>query len=188
LGLNVLKAIRRRRSIKSFTDRPVKRKEIEEMLEAAVWAPNHHLTEPWRFYVLGPESRYAYGLALGNRKARKLEDPTAAQAVREKVGREHRELPAMLVVAMVESDNPETRQEDYAATMMAVQNLSLAALELGLGTHIKSGAVMDDPAARAAAGVADGERIVAIVNIGEPAEEREAKARASAESRTVWQP
>src|SRR5690348_11740770 len=161
-------AIRERRSIKRFTSRPVSREEVETLLAAATLAPNHKLTQPWRFYVLGPEARYAYGLALGNRKARKLEDPNAAAAMRETVAAEHRALPGMLVIAIVDNENPEIREEDYAAAMMAVQNIALVAVELGLGTHIKTGAVMADPAARAAAGVRDGERIVAVVNVGTP--------------------
>ena len=181
-------AIHQRRSIRKFTDRAVERGEIERMLEAAVLAPNHRLTQPWRFYVLGPESRRAYGAALGDRKARKVEDPEAAALVREKVAGEHAALPGMIVVAMVQSADPEIREEDYAAVMMAVQNLSLEAADLGLGTHIKSGAVMDDPAARIAAGVADGERIVAVVNVGEPAEVPAPKERAPAATFTHWLP
>jgi nitroreductase len=179
-------AINARRSIKRFTPRELTREEIERLLDAAVKAPNHKLTQPWRFYVLGPQAREAYGLALGDRKARKLEDPEAGRKVREQVGAEHRALPAMIAVAVVDNDNPELREEDYAAAMMAIQNLSLAAVELGLGTHIKTGAVMSDPAARKAAGVKDGERIVAIVNVGEPSEVPPPKPRAAAATLTTW--
>src|SRR6476469_1095783 len=97
-------ALRGRRSIKRFADRPVTRREIETLLDAAVLAPNHHLTNPWRFYVLGPEARAAYGLALGNRKAKKLTDADAAQKVRDTITAEHRALPALLAVAMVVND------------------------------------------------------------------------------------
>ena len=180
--------IEQRRSIKKFTNRAVTRAEIETLLEAAILAPNHRLTRPWRFYVLGPESRYAYGLALGERKARKLPDPVAGSALRETVAAEHRDLPCMLAVSIAQSDNPETREEDYAAAMMAIENLALTAVSLGLGTHIKTGGVMGDAASRAAVGVSDGERIVAIVNIGEPAELPPAKKRESATSCTVWRP
>jgi len=186
--MQVIDAIRGRRSIKRFTDRPVSREAIETLLDAATLAPNHKLTQPWRFYVLGPEARYAYGLALGVRKARKLEDPVAASAMRETVAQEHRALPCMLAVAIVDSDNPETREEDYAAAMMAIENLALAAVELGLGTHLKTGGVMGDDAARAASGVRAEERIIAIVNVGEPAEVPAAKNRASAASLTRWVP
>ena len=181
-------AIQNRRSVKRFTDRPVTREEIEAILAAAVLAPNHRLTNPWRFYVLGPEARHAYGLALGERKARKMEDPEKARATREAIAAEHRALPAMLVVAVLTNENPEIREEDYAAAMMAVQNLALAAAERGLGTHIKSGAIMDDPAARAAVGVPEGQRVVAVVNVGEPTELPPAKPRTPASEQTVWLP
>jgi nitroreductase len=181
-------AIRSRRTIKRFSDRPISRQEIETLLTAATLGPNHRLTQPWRFYVLGPEARYAYGLALGERKARKLENPEAARAMRETVAAEHRALPAMIAVAVVTNENPEIREEDYAAAMMGVANLSLAAVELGLGTALKTGAVMSDPAARAAAGVGDGERIVAIVNVGEPADVPPPKPREPASTYTTWMP
>ena len=160
--MNVLEAIRARRSIKRFTPEPVTRDQIEALLDAATLAPNHRLTQPWRFYVLGPAARHAYGLALGERKARKQPDPASGQVLRDTVAREHADIPCMLAVAVVEAADPEIAKEDFAAAMMAVQTLSLAALELGLGTHIKTGGVMDDAAARAAAGVAENERIVAI--------------------------
>jgi nitroreductase len=181
-------AIQQRRTIKRFTERPISRGEIETLLAAATLAPNHRLTQPWRFYVLGPEARHGYGLALGDRKARKLEDPAAARAMREAVAAEHRALPAMLAVALVTNENAEIREEDYAAVMMAIENLALTAVEMGLGTALKSGAVMDDPAARRAAGVRDGERIVAIVNLGEPAEVPPPKKREPASAMTTWMP
>jgi len=180
--------LHRRRSIKRFTDRPVTRDEIETLLAAAVLVPNHRLTEPWRFYVLGPEARYGYGLALGERKARKIEDAEAARTLRDRVAAEHRALPVMIAVAVVNTDNPEAREEDYAATMMAIENLALAAVELGLGTAIRTGAVMADPAARAAAGVAENERIVAIVNVGEPAEVPAGPRKTPAAEYTRWIP
>jgi len=158
------------------------------ILDVAVTAPNHRLTEPWRFYVLGARARRAYGAALGTRKAKRVDDPAAAQAVVAKVASSHADLPAMLAVAVVQDDNPEIREEDYAATWMAIQNLCLAAHALGFGTHVKSGAVMDDPASRAAVGVAEGERIVATLNLGVPAETPAAKPRAQALDCTTWVP
>jgi nitroreductase len=186
--MRISDAIQNRRSIKRFTDRPVTREDVEAVLAAAALAPNHRLTQPWRFYVLGPEARHAYGLALGDRKARKLTDPDAANAMRETVAAEHRALPCMIAVAVVASGDPEIREEDYAAVMMAIQNLALTALERGFGTHIKTGAVMSADSARAALGVPDDQRIVAIVNLGEPAEVPPAKARRPAPEHTVWLP
>lgn len=184
--MDVFDAIGRRRSIKRFTDRVITRDEIARLLGAAVLAPNHRLTQPWRFSVLGPDAREAYGRALGERKARKLEDPARARETRETVAAEHRALPCMIAVAVARNDNPEGAEEDYAAAMMAVENLALAAVAMGLGTHIKTGGVMGDDASRRAAGVAENERIVAIVNLGEPADVPAAKARSAADAFTKW--
>ena len=186
--MNVTDAIQQRRSIKRFTERPVTRGEIEQLLAAATLAPNHRLTQPWRFHVLGPEARYAYGAALGERKARKAATPEAGRALRDAVANEHRALPAMIVVSLVKNDNPEIADEDYAAAMMGVENLALTAVGMGLGTHLKTGGVMADPAARAAAGVGDDERIVAVVNVGEPNEVPPPKQRNPVDSCTSWLP
>ncbi|MEP6991532.1 MAG: nitroreductase [bacterium] len=188
MPITSLDALHGRRSIRQFKGRDVTRAEVETMLDAAVAAPNHRLTQPWRFYVLGPQARHAYGLSLGNRKAKKIEDPAAADTMRNNVAAEHAALPLMIVVSCVEDANPEIREEDVAATMMAVQNLMIAAVSLGLGTHMKTGAVMQDPAARAAAGVPEGERVVAVLNVGEPTTVPPAKDRKSGTSLTTWLP
>ena len=156
--MKVLEAIAGRRSIKEFAPRVIGRDELVPLLEAAALAPNHRMTQPWRFYVMGPKARRAYGAALGGRKAKKVKDLEAARLVIERVATAHEAVPAMIAFAITQDENPEIREEDYAAAMMAVQNFSLAAVAAGLGTHIKSGAVMDDPAARAAVGAARARR------------------------------
>jgi nitroreductase len=185
-GMDVQHAIRMRRSIKRFTDRALSAAEIERLLEVAALAPNHKMTQPWRFYVLGPRARRAYGEALGARKARKLDDVDAAAQVIAKVSGENEALPAVIACAMKVSEDPERLREDFAATFMGVQNLCLAAVAAGLGTHIKTGAIMDDLAARAAVGVTEDERIVAIINLGEPDEVPAPKTRTPAAELTVW--
>lgn len=184
--MDVFHAIEARRSIKRFTDREVGRAEVERLLRTVTRAPNHRMTEPWRFYVLGPEARAAYGRALGARKAKRVEDPAAAEAVAEKVTRDYAGLPALLAVAIVEDEDPEIREEDYAATFMGLENLALAAVAMGLGTHLKTGAVLDDPAARSAVGVGEDERLVALVQLGEPAEVPDPKPRTDAVELTTW--
>lgn len=179
-------AIRDRRSVKRFTDRVVAREDIEALLAAAVLAPNHRLTQPWRFYVLGPEARHGYGYALGVRKAKKIEDETAAQKMRDTVAAEHRALPLMIAVSVTGNENPEIAEEDYAAAMMAIQNISLVAVELGLGSAIRSGAILNDPAARQVMQVGEGERVIAVIHLGHPAELAVAKPRNDAASVTKW--
>jgi nitroreductase len=186
--MDLHEAIRARRSVRQFTGRPVSRAEIEQLLDAAAHAPNHRLTQPWRFYVLGPEARRAYASVLGARKAARIEDPSAAQAVIDKVASAAVALPAQIAVTMTLAESPEVREEDYAATMMAVQNLLLTARALGLATHLKSGAVMEDPRSRAALGIPDGQRLVVMIDLGEPADVPEGKPRRAATELTTWLP
>lgn len=94
----------------------------------------------------------------------------------------------MLAVSMTLDDDPEIREEDYAATFMAIENLCLSAAATGLGTHIKTGAIMNDPRARAAVGVGDDERIVATISLGEPESVPDPKPRRSASELTTRVP
>src|SRR5260370_97276 len=134
--MRIADAIRERRSIKRFTDRPVTKEEIEALLDAATHAPNHRLTQPWRFYVLGPDARYAYGLAVGERKARKLDDTEAARTMRATVAAEHRALPAMIAAAGGNEDNPQIREEDYAADQLAEGRAEPRERVLDAGRHL----------------------------------------------------
>ena len=184
--MDVRDAIRARVSVKDFTDAEVPRETIERLLEDAILAPNHRMTQPLHFRVLGQAAKGAYAAVLARRKTAKMDDPAAAEAVREKMVRRTVSVPAMVGVVVTLAEDPETREEDWATAFMAIQNLSLAAVERGLGSHIKTGAVMEEPELRAALEVAEGERLAAIVFIGEPAEVPDPKPRDSAAARTRW--
>lgn len=186
--MQALDAIRRRRSIKSFTESPVPQAQLESLLELAVLGPNFRMSQPWRFLVLGPEGRGAYGRALGSRKAKKLEDPAAKDAMVERNVAEAVAVPAMIGVVQQLNENLEIREDDYAAIWMGIENLLVGALELGLGTHVRTGAVLGDAALRDPLGVGDGERLVALIQLGVPEEIPVTKPRASAAERTVWMP
>ncbi len=184
--MTAIEAIRIRRSIKKFTAAPVPREKIELLLELAVLAPNNRMTAPWRFVVLGPEARAAYGRAIGIRKSRKVEDPATAQTVRDRALADAVGGPLMIAVVQKLADNPEIREEDYAACWMAAQNILLAAPELGLGTQVRSGAVFGDAAVTEAWGVAATERVLGVISLGEPESVPDAKPRPGAAERTAW--
>lgn len=184
--MNVLQAIAARRSISQFTDEAVSPDDLRQLIDAAIQAPNHRMTQPVRFRVLGPAARHAYGAVLGARKAKKVEDPVAAQAVIDKAAAAETAVPTAIAVSVRLDDNPEIREEDYATALMGIQNLMLAAVALGLGTRLRTGAVMDDPRARAALEVPEGERIVGLVQVGHPASTPEAKRRKTVDEVTRW--
>lgn len=178
--MHVDEAIRSRVSVKDYTDAPVPRDTIAELLELAVLAPNHRMTEPLAFRVMGEAAKRAYAEALAGRKAKHVDDPEAARQVVERVVERTMTVPSMIGVLVREDENPEIREEDYATAFMAIQNLSLAAVARGLGTHIKTGAVMGEPSLRVALDAPDDHRVAAIVFLGEPAEVPDAKERAPA--------
>lgn len=181
-------AIARRTSTRSYQPQPVPRYQIERLIAAAVRAPNHKLTEPWRFTVLTGESLKRYAEIRRAHRAKRFADPTDPQATKaiEKTYREHLDTPAFVVVACAVSDDPIRKEEDYGATMMAIENLMIAAAADGLGTYLRTGGIMDHPDVKALVQVPEGYRVVGIVSLGWPAQEEEPKRRTSAAELTTW--
>jgi nitroreductase len=184
--MTVEEAIRTRVSVKEYAPEPVPRGVLERLLELAVLAPNHRMTEPLGFRVMGEAAKRAYGEALGGRKAARIEDPAVARQVVDKVVRRTVSVPSMVAVLVREDENPEIREEDYATAFMAIQNLGLAAVEAGLGTHVKTGAVLGEPALRDALEAGADQRVAAIVFVGGAAELPDPKPRTPAAERTRW--
>jgi nitroreductase len=180
----VFRVIQDRRSHKRFLAAPVPKRALEVMLEAAVLAPNHKLTEPWSFVVLGPAAKRQYGEIRARHKAGDDADP----AKRRKIVEEVVAIPTILVVKLRVDEDAVRREEDYAATFMAVENLMLAATALGLGTKITTGRIMDHIDVRALVNAAEDERIVALINVGVPAETRGPGRRTAAKEKTTWLP
>ncbi len=186
MHMDVAQAIRTRVSVKEYESRDVTRAAIETLLELAVLAPNHRMTEPLEFRVMGERAKRAYAEALAGRKTARIEEVDVAREVRGRVVRRTTAVPAMIGVLVHQAEDPEVREEDYATAFMAIENLSLAAVEMGLGTHIKTGAVMGEAALREALAVGPDQRLAAIVFLGEPAELPEPKPRTPASRLTRW--
>jgi nitroreductase len=161
-------AIAQRTSTRAFRPDAVPRYAIERLLAAAVRAPNHKLTEPWRFAVLSGESRRRYAEIKRAHRAKRFPDPTAPESLRaiEKTYREAEGTPAFIVVMCAVSDDAVRREEDYGATMMAIENLLVAAAADGVGTFLRTGGIMEHPDVKALARVPDGYRIVGIISLG----------------------
>lgn len=184
--MKVSEAIRTRRSVKQYEDTPISRERIEPLLEAVCRAPNHRSTEPWEFYVLGPDAQRVYAEVRAEMKSNGVEDSEAAEAVRRKVEAESLEIPRMIAVASHLSEDPEIREEDYAAVWMGIQNLLLLAWDEGIGSYIRTGRILEKSRIRSALGVPDDQRIVAFIQLGRPAEVPEPKPRIPAADKTCW--
>ena len=142
-------AIRTRRTHKVYASEPVDRATLEELVELARWAPNHHLTNPWRFRVLGPQTIAALKQA-------------APHAV-ERLSR----APTLVSVSVVHAGNdPIEDEEDLLATGCATYALLLGAHARGLAAYWGTPDVLRTDAGRALAGFADDEHAVALVFLG----------------------
>jgi nitroreductase len=186
--MDAITAISTRTSVRRFRSDPVPPAVIQQLLDCAVRAPNHKLTEPWRFVVLTGAARYRLAEIRARHRRKRFADPdgSEAHAAADKVLRESRETPAYIVVMTAVSTDEITREDDYAATMMAIANLMTAAQALGLGTYLRTGGVMRDPDLLALAGVQESFRVVGIVSLGYPAEEEAPRRRRPARELTRW--
>ncbi len=185
--MTVLEAIKARRSVPKLRSDPVPREAIEQMLDAAVWAPNHRMTEPWRFYVLAGDGKRRFAEIRRRSRAASFPDPNApeAQKALDRIYQDTLATPALIVATVHEAADPEVREEDLAATFMAIENLMLVGVELGVGTYMRTGAILRDPELRELLTLEDDRRILAIVYVGNPAEIPQ-KRRTPAHERTVW--
>ena len=186
--MDAITAIRRRTSVRRFRPDPIPRETIETLLEAAVRAPNHKLTEPWRFVILTNGARDRFAELRARQRLTKFPDPTSEEArtATEKMRKETEQTPALIVVMCAVSPDPKTREEDYAAAMMATANLLIAAASLGLGTYLRTGSLMQDPEVTALAGLEPGFRIVGIVSLGYPEADDPPRRRRPASELTRW--
>jgi nitroreductase len=189
--LEVREAIGSRRSVGRVKADPVPRELIEEILESGVHAPNHKITEPWRFHVFAGKSRGEFARARAE-LARILAEAEGEEEeyVTGRVSRERKKaFRAPVVIAVISKggrDEVETL-ENYAACAAAVQNMQLTAHALGLATIWRTGPVAYHPYMRDFFDLEADDKIVAYLYLGYPdTTERPRRRREPASSKTVW--
>ena len=158
-------AVRGRRTHKAYGAEPVDPETLEELLELARWAPNHDLTNPWRFRVVGPTALAALKEAAGEDAAPKLE-----------------RAPTLVVASVTEVADPVQREEDLCAAACATYNVLLGAHARGLAGYWRTPGVLRTLAGRAAVAVPDDERVLGLLYLGHPRQERVAPERAPVSS------
>jgi nitroreductase len=183
----VLEAIRGRRSIPKLKPDPVPPDLVMRLLDAAVWAPNHRVTEPWQFFVLDGASKQRFAEIRRDFRRSQLPNPDApeVQPALDKVHRDTLETPLIIAVTSHLADDPEVREEDIWATYGAAYAFMLAAWAEGLGTYFRTGAVRDDPRLRQLLSLPEHRRIIGLIYAGYPAEVP-SRRRTPAAEKTVW--
>jgi nitroreductase len=157
-------AIRTRRTHKAFGAEPVDRATLLELFELARWAPNHRLTNPWRFRVLGERSRAELA------REAELAVPGSAS----KLDR----APTLVVASARLQGEPDEQREDLLAAALAAYNVLLAAHARGLAGYWRTLAVLGTPSARAALGIAADEEPIGLLHLGAPVQEQRVPDRA----------
>jgi nitroreductase len=165
--MDVETAIRTRRTHKAFGPEPLPREQIDELLELASWAPNHNLTVPWRFRVIGPETLGRLKEVAGPEGAAKLD-----------------RAPTLIVVSCVLSGDPVEEEEDLHATASASYIVLLAAHARGFAGYWRTPGLLRTPEGCGAVGLPDGERFVGLLHLGHPRQEKPPPERPGAD-RTI---
>jgi nitroreductase len=161
--MDVEAAIRTRRTHKAFGPEPVPRAQLEELLELASWAPNHNLTVPWRFRVVGPRTLERLKEAAGPEGAAKLD-----------------RCPTLVVASAVLGDDPVQNEEDLHATAVAAYIVLLAAHARGLAGYWRTPGLLRGEEGRAAVGLPAAERTVGLLHLGHARQEKPAPPRETA--------
>jgi nitroreductase len=169
--MDVETAIRTRRTHKAFGPELLAREEIDELLELASWAPNHHLTVPWRFRVVGPETLRRLKEVAGPEGAAKLD-----------------RAPTLIVVSCVLSGDPVEEEEDLHATAASSYIVLLAAHARGLAGYWRTPGILRSPEGRAAVELPEDERFVALLHLGTPRQHKPAPDRPNADRVTTYLP
>lgn len=185
-GVDIYEIIKERRTIKQYETREVSHDVIARMLDAAIWAPNHHLTEPWRFLVLTGAAKDGLAGIRRQQVAERFADPTTQQA-RAALDEAYRRMAgasALIAVICKDGATAELTDENRFATAAAIQNILLLAGAEGLASFWSSGVVHYAPA-RAYLGLADDEFLMGIVQLGYPAQVRSGR-RTPASDKTTW--
>ena len=189
--MDVMDAMRTRRSLANLRDEPVPREVIEQILDVAIWAPNHKRTEPWKFFVFTGASRSRLAEAFVENY--RLDHPDAGPE--EMSGPGHKSANRVLsspVVIVVTSDAGQDEVQDienYGATAVATEHILLAAHALGLGAYWRTGeAAYTAPrnAIKELIGVPENTRLVAFILMGYPEVSSKESRRAPFAEKTQW--
>lgn len=167
--MEVETAIRTRRTHKAFGPEPLSRAQLEELFELASWAPNHHLTVPWRFRVVGPDSLRRLKEVAGPEGAAKLD-----------------RCPTLVVVSAVLGEDEVQNEEDLHSAAVASYIVLLAAHGRGLAGYWRTPALLRDEDGRAAVGLPAAERFVALLHLGHPRQEKPTPGRPPITETTVF--
>ncbi len=187
--MSILKIIAQRRSIGKMTTAVPTRTQLECLLEAATHAPNHHNAQPWRFFVLTGKARTELGEVIIESLLTRMEnvDNASGETLLERERGKLLRAPVIIVAAAeYPHHSDELEIENVEAVSAAVQNMLLAAEELGLAAMWRTGKAAYDTRVKHWLGLASQDHIVAFLYIGYPAIQRSERHPIPFHHKTTW--
>lgn len=167
--MEMLEHIKARRTIRKFKPDPIPEAALDQIYEAAMWAPSHANAQPWDFVVVGPEARGKLLGMLQTKATELLADPDLPAPKRrnlELLREDFGGAPYMVAVVSRAGAEPLEKAENPLSAACAVQNLCLAAWAQGIGSVWLSVGVA--PPARPILQVPEGASVVALLALGYP--------------------
>lgn len=185
----VIELIKDRRSIKpeTYTDRIVHREIVESVLNSAIWAPSHGMTQPWRFKVFREEGLTKLGTALKEiYDATTPEDSYKSEKIEKLVRRT--ETVSVIVAICMERDPREyiPEVEEIEAVACGVQNMMLHCTAHGLGSFWSSPKLCYTDEMKSFLELGPKDRCLGLFYMGYPAEPWPKSHRKPIEYVTEW--
>jgi Nitroreductase len=183
--MELAQLIRQRRSVHRFEPKDVPVDLVLELLDTAVWVPNYHMTQPWRFIISYGEGKQRMAEAVRQMKEKRETDPAKREATGQRFYDKIMAIPMIITVVMEENTNLIMREEDYASTSCVIQNFSLLAWERGIGLVWETYPWLLESVFREAMGIRPGEKVLGNLHVGYPAQIPNAQPRIPAADRVT---
>lgn len=166
--MELFEAIQSRRTVKAFEQTPLARDELEQLFDAARWAPNHKLTQPWRFRVLGSDARTALKAVAARVAADGAPDGSDPELIGAVAAKKLDRAPTLVTISSVRNPDPVLDAEDYAATAIAAYIVLLTAHARGFAGYWRTPEVLRDSEGIAAVGIGAEEEVLGLLYLGRP--------------------
>ena len=183
---NVLNLIKGRRNTKQFSDEDISIEEIEILLEAAVWAPNHRNNEPWRFFIVSKESSVRHDISKGIIALQESNSTSRLPELhKQRITQDVARQPWLIFVYCEISDHEEITEENYGAVCCAIQNMQLMATAMGLSVGWSTGGISKIKNLNEIFSIEEPLKIVGVLTVGHP-EATVEKTRTHYNDKTAW--
>ena len=164
----------------AYSEKEIEYSILEKIMEAATWAPNHGMTEPWRFRVFKNDERSTLANFLFSTYKSLIKGDDFNEKKAEKLKIWPLKSAAIIAVAMKKGENPKIPLiEEERAVAAAIQNMLLMAYSYGIGSYWSTGKVVYSNEMKSYLGIDKDDQLIGLIYFGYPRDEIQSKKRSS---------